>query len=126
VSKKRSGDRSEVRSERAREFQEEREKLNKLVLDNSGLTIKRFFNLDTQAYTDGALPAKTKELLGLVASLVLRCDDCILYHLLKCREEGVTDQEFEETMSVGLIVGGSITIPHIRRAFKAWEELKER
>lgn len=116
---------SEARSERAREFRKEREKLNKLVLENSGLTIKRFFNLDTQAYADGALPVKTKELLGLVASLVLRCDDCVLYHLLKCHEEGVTDQEFDETMSVGLIVGGSITIPHIRRAFKAWEELKE-
>jgi AhpD family alkylhydroperoxidase len=89
------------------------------------LTIKRFFNLDTQAYADGALPVKTKELLGLVASLVLRCDDCVLYHLLKCHEEGVTDQEFDETMSVGLIVGGSITVPHIRRAFKAWEDLKE-
>lgn len=116
---------SEARSERAREFRKEREKLNKLVLENSGLTIKRFFNLDTQAYADGALPVKTKELLGLVASLVLRCDDCVLYHLLKCHEEGVTDQEFDETMSVGLVVGGSITIPHIRRAFKAWEELKE-
>lgn len=116
---------SEARSERAKEFRKEREKLNKLVLENSGLTIKRFFNLDTQAYADGALPVKTKELLGLVASLVLRCDDCVLYHLLKCHEEGVTDQEFDETMSVGLVVGGSITIPHIRRAFKAWEELKE-
>jgi AhpD family alkylhydroperoxidase len=116
---------SEARSERAREFREEREKLNKLVLDNSGLTIKRFFNLDTQAYADGAMPVKTKELLGLVASLVLRCDDCVLYHLLKCHDEGLTDQEFDETMSVGLVVGGSITIPHIRRAFKAWEELKE-
>ena len=125
MSTRRNG-KPEARSQRAREFREEREQLNKLVLDNSGLTIKRFFNLDTQAYADGALPAKTKELLGLVASLVLRCDDCVLYHLLRCREEGVTDQEFDETMSVGLVVGGSITIPHIRQAFKAWEELKEK
>jgi AhpD family alkylhydroperoxidase len=116
----------DVRAEsaRAKEFREERERLNKIVLDNSGLTIKRFFNLDTQAYADGALSARTKELLGLVSSLVLRCDDCILYHLLRCFEEGVSDQEFEETMSIGLVVGGSITIPHIRRAFKAWDELK--
>jgi AhpD family alkylhydroperoxidase len=125
MSRERNDDRSKARSRRAKEFRGEREKLNKLVLDNSGLTIKRFFNLDTQAYADGALPVKTKELLGLVASLVLRCDDCVLYHLLKCHEEGVTDQEFDETMSVGLVVGGSITIPHIRRAFRAWEELKE-
>jgi len=112
-------------SERAREFREQRELLNRIVLDNSGLTIKRFFNLDTQAYADGSLSTKTKELLGLVSSLVLRCDDCIMYHLLRCFEEGVNDQEFEETMSIGLVVGGSITIPHIRRAFKAWVELRQ-
>ncbi|MBU1317573.1 MAG: carboxymuconolactone decarboxylase family protein [candidate division Zixibacteria bacterium] len=114
----------EAASERAREFREQRELLNKIVLDNSGLTMKRFFNLDTQAYTDGALSTKTKELLGLVSSLVLRCDDCTMYHLLRCFEKGVSDQEFEETMSIGLVVGGSITIPHIRRAFKAWVELR--
>ncbi|MFH1893886.1 MAG: carboxymuconolactone decarboxylase family protein [Candidatus Zixiibacteriota bacterium] len=114
----------EAASERAREFREQRELLNKIVLDNSGLTMKRFFNLDTQAYTDGALSTKTKELLGLVSSLVLRCDDCTMYHLLRCFEKGVSDQEFEETMSIGLVVGGSITIPHIRRAFRAWVELR--
>jgi AhpD family alkylhydroperoxidase len=112
-------------SSRAKEFREARERLNEIVLNESGLTIKRFFNLDTQAYADGALPSATKELLGLVASLVLRCDDCVMYHLLRCSELGVTDQEFEETMSIGLIVGGSITIPHIRRAFKEWVALRD-
>ena len=112
-------------SEKAKEFREARERLNEIVLREGGLTIKRFFNLDTQSYDDGALTVKSKELLGLVASLVLRCDDCIMYHLLRCYEEGVTDQEFEETMSIGLIVGGSITIPHIRRAFKEWVELRD-
>ena len=125
MKRKRHGSSSESRSETARGFREEREKLNRIVLDHAGLTIKRFFNLDAQAYAGGALPAKMKELLGLVASLVLRCDDCILYHSIRCREEGVTDQEFQETMSIGMVVGGSITIPHIRRAFRAWEELKE-
>ena len=74
--------------------------------------------------SDGALPAKTKELLGLVASLVLRCDDCVLYHLIRCAELGFTDEEIEEAMNVGLVVGGSITIPHLRRAFRAWDEMK--
>lgn len=110
---------------RVARFREERERLNKLVLDQAGLTTKRFFNLDTQAYKDGALPVRTKELLGLVASLVLRCDDCILYHTIRCREEGVTREELEETAAIGLIVGGSITIPHIRRLWDAWDKLKE-
>jgi len=112
-----------AKSERAEEFRLEREKLNEIVLERGGLAINRFFNVDTQVYRDGALDARTKELLGLVASLVLRCDDCILYHLLRCYEEGVTDEQFEETMSIGLVVGGSITIPHMRRAFRAWSEL---
>ncbi len=118
-----SSGKKKAESAKASEFRNERERLNEIVLEKGGLTIKRFFNLDTQAYKDGALDEKTKELLGLVASLVLRCDDCILYHLLRCYEEGVTDAEFEETMSIGLVVGGSITIPHIRRAFKEWKEL---
>ncbi len=112
-------------SDKAREFREARERLNEIVLNEGGLTIKRFFNLDTQAYEEGALSVKSKELLGLVASLVLRCDDCIMYHLLRCYEEGVTDQEFKETMSIGLVVGGSITIPHIRQAFKEWVDMKD-
>ncbi len=114
----------EASSARAKQFREEREKLNEVVLEHGGLAIKRFFNLDTQAYAEGALPVKTKEMLGLVSSLVLRCDDCVLYHLLRCHEEGVTDDEFAEAINIGLVVGGSITIPHIRRAFKAWDELK--
>jgi len=105
-------------------FWEERAHLNEIVLKNAGLEIKRFFSLDGQVYREGALSVKTKELLGLVASLVLRCDDCINYHLVRCYEEGVTDDELQEAFSIGLIVGGSITIPHLRRAFKSWEELK--
>ena len=89
----------------------------------AGLNLKRFYSLDSQIYNDGALDARTKELLGYVASLVLRCDDCILYHLIRCREQGVTSEEFEEINTIGLAVGGSITIPHIRRAMTAWDEL---
>jgi len=107
-----------------KEFKQERESLNAVIMKYGKTNIKRFFNLDTNVYKDGELPAQTKELLGLVASLVLRCDDCILYHTITCFEQGVTDEAFEETMSIGLVVGGSITIPHIRRAFKHWEELK--
>jgi len=107
------------------EWQAEREILNEKVLSLAGLEIKRFFSLDGQTYRDGALPAKTKELLGLVASLVLRCDDCILYHTIRCKEEGVTSEEFQEAAAVGLVVGGSIVIPHLRRAAARWEELGE-
>jgi len=105
-------------------FQEERKTLNDLVMKYAGLGTKRFYSLDSQTYREGALPVKTKELLGLVASFVLRCDDCIKYHTIRCHEEGVTDAEFEEALSIGLLVGGSITIPHQRRAFQAWEALK--
>lgn len=105
-------------------FQEERKTLNDLVMKYAGLGTKRFYSLDSQAYREGALPVKTKELLGLVASFVLRCDDCIKYHTIRCHEEGVTDAEFEEALSIGLLVGGSITVPHQRRAFQAWEALK--
>jgi AhpD family alkylhydroperoxidase len=115
-----------VRSRSVEAFQAERERLNALVMDHAGLITKRFYSLDSQTYRDGALPAKTKELLGLVASFVLRCDDCITYHLIRCHEEGVTDAELEEALAVGLIVGGSITIPHQRRAFEIWDELKAR
>ena len=107
------------------EFIAERESLNDLVLDKANLEIKRFFSLDSQAYRDGALDAKTKEMLGLVASLVLRCDDCVFYHLDKCREQGVGDAELQEVLSIGLVVGGSIVIPHLRRAVRAWEELND-
>lgn len=105
------------------EFRAERAELNELVLRHAGQEIKRFFNLDAGVYREGALPARMKELLGLVASLVLRCDDCVTHHLLRCREEGVTEEELREALAVGLVVGGSITIPHLRRAFRVWEDL---
>jgi AhpD family alkylhydroperoxidase len=108
---------------RVQEFQEERERLNRVVMRHAGLNIKRFYNLDSQVYRDGALPSRMKELLGLVASLVLRCDDCVKYHLVRCREEEVTSEELEEALAVGLVVGGSITIPHLRRAFESWDQL---
>ncbi|MFP4394553.1 MAG: carboxymuconolactone decarboxylase family protein [Anaerolineales bacterium] len=106
------------------EFAEEREQLNDIVMQYAGRDIKRFYNLDTRVYETGALPAQTKELLGLVASLVLRCDDCVNYHLIRCREEGVSAEALEEALAVGLIVGGSIIIPHLRRAFRTWDELE--
>ncbi|RJP78920.1 MAG: carboxymuconolactone decarboxylase family protein [Candidatus Zixiibacteriota bacterium] len=108
------------------DFQRERERLNDLVMKYAGQSIKRFWSLDGQVYRDGALPARTKELLGLVASLALRCDDCVKYHVIQCFETGITNEEFAEAMAVGLIVGGSITIPHLRRAFEAWDELQTR
>jgi len=111
-------------SERVQQFTEEREKLNEIILQHDDLNIKRFFALDNAVYRDGALDARTKEMLGLVGSLVLRCDDCIAYHTIRIKELGVSDKEFDEVMSVGLVVGGSITIPHIRRAFKLWEDMK--
>lgn len=111
-------------SERVKQFKEERRRLNDIVLGRENLDIKRFFSLDSAVYRDGALDARTKELLGLSASLVLRCDDCITYHVIQAKENGVTDEEFDEVMSVGLVVGGSITIPHVRRAYQLWEDLK--
>jgi AhpD family alkylhydroperoxidase len=93
--------------------------MNELILRAGNLTINRFFALDRQAYEAGALGRKTKEMLGLVASLVLRCDDCVTYHAIRCHEEGVSREEFLEVFSVGLVVGGSIVIPHLRRAMAA-------
>ncbi len=106
------------------EFRRGRERLNELVLSRATLEVKRFFNLDSQTYRDGALPVRTKEMLGLVASLVLRCDDCVAYHLDRCHQEGVSDRELQEVLAVGLVVGGSITIPHLRRAAEIWEQLR--
>jgi AhpD family alkylhydroperoxidase len=105
------------------EFQAERLQANERILSGDDRVIKRFFRLDGEAYEDGALPAKTKELLGLVASLVLRCDDCITYHVIQCVKAGVTIAEFEETFAVALIVGGSIVIPHLRRAYARMDEV---
>ncbi|MFC1960153.1 carboxymuconolactone decarboxylase family protein [Chloroflexota bacterium] len=105
-----------------KQFHEERERLNEVVMQYAGQGIKRFYHLDWQAYQPGALDVKTKELLGLVASLVLRCDDCVTYHVDRCMQEGVTSEELAEALNIGLVVGGSITIPHLRRALDAWDE----
>ena len=105
------------------EFRAERSALTELTLEKANLEIKRFFSLDNQAYREGALPVQTKEMLGLVASMVLRCDDCIFYHLDRCHEEGVSTEELQDAMSIALVVGGSIVIPHLRRAVRAWEEI---
>lgn len=105
------------------EFRDFRERMNAEILAENNLVINRFFALDGRAYEAGALDVKTKELLGLVASLVLRCDDCVTYHLVRCAEEGVTRDAVFESLSIGLIVGGSIVIPHLRRAVDRWTEL---
>lgn len=110
---------------RLEEFRAFRERMNERILEGGSLEIKRFFALDHRVYEDGALPARTKEMLGLVASTVLRCDDCIAYHVIRCREEGVSAEEIFETLSVALVVGGSITIPHLRRAVDLLDELEE-
>ncbi len=115
---------SKEHTHKAEDFKAERERLNEIVLKHASLKIKRFLALDNEAYRAGALPAKTKEMLGLVASIVLRCDDCILYHLIRCEEEGIKEEELEEVVAIGLVVGGSITEPHIRRLYDVWEEVR--
>jgi AhpD family alkylhydroperoxidase len=107
------------------EFDAYRAKMNEKILGAGHLGIKRFFNLDTMCYVDGALDARTKELLGLVASCVLRCDHCIDYHLIQCVKMGYSDEELYEALNVALVVGGSIFIPHMRHAFATIEELRE-
>jgi AhpD family alkylhydroperoxidase len=109
---------------RVKEFTEFRQRMNARILEHDNQVVRRFFALDTQTYKDGALNLKTKELLGLVASLVLRCDDCISYHIAQCRDAGVNRDEFFETFSVGLVVGGSIVIPHLRRAVDFLDRLE--
>jgi len=106
------------------DFDAFRSRMNDLILGAGNLTISRFFALDGRAYEAGALGAKTKEMLGLVASLVLRCDDCVTYHIVRCHAEGVTREEFLEVFSVGLVVGGSSVIPHLRHAMVRLEELE--
>jgi AhpD family alkylhydroperoxidase len=106
------------------DFNAFRAEMNDLILAKGNLTINRFFALDSRAYQAGALGTRTKEMLGLVASMVLRCDDCITYHVARCAEEGVTDEEFTEVFGVGLVVGGSIVIPHLRRAMARLEEVR--
>jgi len=107
------------------EFRTYRAKMNKVILDSDNLFFKRFYNLDTRCYEGGALPSQTKEMLGLATSLVLRCDDCIKYHLEKCFEQGVTRAQLFEILSVANLVGGSIVIPHTRRAVEYWDLLEE-
>ena len=110
--------------DRVREFTEFRQRMNQRILAEPNQVVRRFFALDTQTYQAGALDVKTKELLGLVASLVLRCDDCISYHVAQCREAGVNRDEMFEAFSVGLVVGGSIVIPHLRRAVDFLDRLE--
>lgn len=106
-------------------FRKEREIMNEKILNLDHLGIKRFFNLDTNTYKKGALPTQTKELLGLVASTVLRCNDCIDYHLEQCAKAGATKEELVEALNVALVVGGSIVIPHLRHAVSTLEQLQE-
>ncbi len=105
------------------EFEKFRAELNKEILDCGHLGMKRFFALDTQAYESGALPTKVKELLGLVASTVLRCDDCITYHLMRCGQEGWKREEVIDALNIAVIIGGSIAVPHVRRAFARMHEI---
>lgn len=112
-------------SDQVKEFNDYRSKMNEVILGKDNLVIKRLFNLDTQTYSEGALTVKTKEMLGLVASMVLRCDDCIKYHLEKCKEQGCATEEIYEIFAVANIVGGTIVIPHTRRAAEFWEELNK-
>lgn len=106
-----------------KEFNEYRAKMNEKILASDNTVLKRLFNLDTNTYAAGALSVKTKEMLGLVASMVLRCDDCVKYHLEKCKENNVSTEEIFEVFAVANIVGGTIVIPHTRRAVEFWEEL---
>jgi len=105
------------------EFNDYRQKMNDVILSKDNLVLKRLWNLDTNTYDDGALDKKTKEMLGLVASMVLRCDDCIKYHLQKCHELGLSTEEVYEIFAVANIVGGTIVIPHTRRGAEFWEAL---
>ncbi|GAB3302747.1 carboxymuconolactone decarboxylase family protein [Luteimonas notoginsengisoli] len=111
--------------DRMGEFTAFRQRMNERILAEPNQVVRRFFALDTQAYQAGALDVKTKELLGLVASMVLRCDDCISYHVAQCRDAGVNRDEMLEAFSVGLVVGGSIVIPHLRRAVDFLDQLEQ-
>jgi len=107
-----------------KDFNDYRSKMNEKILSSDSLIIKRIFNLDTNAYTSGAIDLKSKELIGLTCSLVLRCDDCVKYHLGKCKEVGLKTDEVNEAMGIATLIGGTIVIPHLRRAFEYWEELE--
>ena len=108
-----------------KEFNDYRAKMNEVILGKDNLVLKRLFNLDTQTFSEGVLNVKTKEMLGLVASMVLRCDDCIKYHLEKCHQQGCSTEEIYEIFAVANIVGGTIVIPHTRRGAEFWEELSK-
>ena len=110
---------------KVQEFNDYRQKMNDKILSDDNKVIKRIFNLDTNTFKEGHLPTKTKELLGLVASAVLRCDDCVQYHLESAMKNGVSKEEMMETMSIATLVGGTIVIPHLRRAVEYWELLEE-
>ena len=111
-------------SDRVKAFTEFRQRMNQRILDEPNQVVRRFFALDTQTYQAGALDVKTKELMGLTASMVLRCDDCISYHVAQCKDAGVTREEMFEAFSVGLVVGGSIVIPHLRRGVDFLDQLE--
>lgn len=111
-------------SELVKEFNDYRSKMNDKILTDNNKIIKRIFNLDTNAFAEGALDVQTKELLGLVASTVLRCDDCIKYHLEACYNEGLTKEKVVETLSIATLVGGTIVIPHLRKAYEYWDALE--
>lgn len=107
------------------EFNRYRSQMNEKILDTENLVLKRIFNLDTQAFSEGALDVKTKEMLGLACSMVLRCDDCVKYHLGRCKEENVTGQQVFEIFSIANLIGGTIVIPQLRKAAEYWEELNK-
>lgn len=106
------------------DFNTYRTKMNEKILDSDSLILKRIFNLDTNAYVEGHLDVRTKEMIGLTCSLVLRCDDCVKYHLGKCNELNFTTDEINEAMGIATLIGGTIVIPHLRRAFEYWETLQ--
>ena len=110
--------------DRVKEFAEFRKRMNERILAEPNQVVRRFFALDTQTYQPGALDVKTKELCGLTASMVLRCDDCISYHVAQCKDAGVSREEMFEAFSIGLVVGGSIVIPHLRRAVDFLDQLE--
>ena len=115
-----------MQKNKVQKFNDYRSKMNDKILSNDNKVIKRIFNLDTNAFKKGHLPIKTKELMGLVASAVLRCDDCIAYHLETCYKEGVSKEEIMETLSIATLIGGTIVIPHLRKAYEFWESLEEK
>ena len=115
---------AETEADRVKAFTEFRQRMNERILGEPNQVVRRFFALDTQTYQAGALDVKTKALCGLVASMVLRCDDCIRYHVAQCREAGVSRDEMFEAFSIGLVVGGSIVIPHLRRAVDFLDRLE--